>query len=50
MFSSQLMRVHVVAFTRPSSVEEVADALGTITGVTNVIRSEMGAAAQLNPA
>ena len=41
---------HVVAFTRPSSVEKVADALGAITGVTNVIRSEMGAAAQLNPA
>ena len=38
---------HVVAFTRPSFVDEVAKALGQISGVTQVIRSEMGNAAHL---
>ena len=38
---------HVVAFTRPSSVGEVAKALSQIPGVTQIIRSEMGEAAHL---
>ena len=38
---------HVVAFTRPSSVDEVAKALSQIPGVTQIIRSEMGDAAHL---
>ena len=38
---------HVVAFTRPSFEAQVAEALGNISGVTQVIRSQMGEAAQV---